>query len=424
MESILIKNAVAVLPCGETKADIYIENGIITKIGENIDLKADRVIDAVGKYLLPGLVDMHTHLREPGFEYKEDIESGTRAAAAGGFTSILCMANTSPVNDDQSVTSHIIKRAKEVGSCKVYPVGAISKGLKGQELSNMDDLKAAGAVAFSDDGVGLVSGEVMTNALIYADMIGMPVLVHPEDLSITNGGVMHLGRASALLGLPGIPKSAEAVMIARDIMLAEETGCPVHFQHVSSAQALCAIRQAKQRGVKITCETAPQYLFLDDSACMGYNTMAKMSPPLREKPDQEALIEGLLDGTVDAIATDHAPHNYDTKHTQFMLATFGMTGLETSFAVCYTRLVHTGRMTLAQLVEKMSTAPAKIAKIEGGRLEEGAAADITMVDFEKITVDAAKHHSKGKNTPLHGRELFGRILLTIADGKITHELGN
>lgn len=288
----------------------------------------------------------------------------------------------------------------------------------------MDDLKEAGAVAFSDDGVGVVSGEVMTNALIYANMIGMPVLVHPEDLSITNGGVMHLGKASSLLGLPGTPKSAEAVMISRDIMLAEETGCPVHFQHVSSAQAMLAIKQAKQRGVKITCETAPQYLLLDDSACMGYNTMAKMSPPLREVSDQEALIEGLLDGTVDAIATDHAPHNYDTKRTEFMLAAFGMTGLETSFAACYTRLVHTGRMTLAQLVEKMSTAPAKIAKIEGGKLEEGAAADITIVDFEKTTVDTAKHYSKGKNTPLHGRELFGRILLTVADGKITHELEN
>ena len=416
----LIKNAVIINANGKNTADLLIEDGIIKEIATN--LKHDcEIIDAKGAYLLPGMIDLHCHLRDPGYEYKEDIITGTRAAAAGGFTGVLCMANTLPVNDCGSTTKYIIDKAKEAGYCKVYPYGAVSKKLAGEEIAEMGDMKAAGAVAFSDDGSPVSSARLLELALLYAERFDAFVAVHSEELSLTEGGAMNRGTTATLLGIPGISRAAEEGPIARDLIIAEECKGRIHICHVSTKGSVELIRQAKKKGVRVTCETAPHYLILDDTACEGYDVNARVAPPLRTVADQEALIEGLLDGTIDAIATDHAPHHIDDKDMEFALAAKGISGFETAFASCYTRLVKSGRMTIEQLVEKNSLAPAKIAKVTGGEVKVGAPADFFLADDKEWTVDAQKFLSKGKNTPLHGKKLYGRVLMTFNDGRMVYK---
>ena len=416
----LIKNAVIINANGKNTADLLIEDGIIKEIATNLKYDCE-IIDAKGAYLLPGMIDLHCHLRDPGYEYKEDIITGTRAAAAGGFTGVLCMANTLPVNDCGATTKYIIDKAKEAGYCKVYPYGAVSKKLAGEEIAEMGDMKAAGAVAFSDDGSPVSSARLLELALLYAERFDAFVAVHSEELSLTEGGAMNRGTTATLLGIPGISRAAEEGPIARDLIIAEECKGRIHICHVSTKGSVELIRQAKKKGVRVTCETAPHYLILDDTACEGYDVNARVAPPLRTVADQEALIEGLLDGTIDAIATDHAPHHIDDKDMEFALAAKGISGFETAFASCYTRLVKSGRMTIEQLVEKNSLAPAKIAKVTGGEVKVGAPADFFLADDKEWTVDAQKFLSKGKNTPLHGKKLYGRVLMTFNDGRLVYK---
>ncbi|MFV0498370.1 MAG: dihydroorotase [Candidatus Fimivivens sp.] len=416
----MIKNAVIVNAGGRQTADLLIENGRIAKIGQTLSCEGE-VIDAKGAFLLPGLVDLHCHLRDPGYEYKEDIVSGTRAAAAGGFTSVLCMANTHPVNDCGAVTSYIKNKADEAGYCKVYPIGAVSKALEGQEIAEIGDMQSAGAVAFSDDGSPVSNARLLELALLYSARFGTYVAVHPEELSLSEGGVMNRGMTATMLGLPGISRAAEEGPIARDLILAEENHARIHICHISTAGCVELIRQAKARGVKVTCETTPHYLYLDDTACEGYDVNAKVAPPLRTVADQEALIKGLLDGTVDAIATDHAPHHIDDKNMEFSLAAKGISGFETAFSCCYTRLVKSGILPLEKLVETMCLNPAKIAQISGGVIEEGQPADFFLADDAQWTVAAKKFFSRGKNTPLDGRALNGRVLKTFQAGRLVYE---
>ena len=417
--STLIKNAIIVNADGRQTADLLMENGIIAKIDSGLS-GADEIIDAAGAFLLPGLVDLHCHLRDPGYEYKEDIISGTKAAAAGGFTSVLCMANTEPINDNAAITEYIIKKADAAGYCKVYPYGAVSKELQGKELAEMGDMKAAGAVAFSDDGSPVSNARLLELALMYSARFDAYIAVHAEELSLTEGGAMNRGVTATLLGLPGISRAAEEGPIARDLVLAEENNARIHICHISTAGCVELIRQAKARGVKVTCETTPHYLVLDETACEGYDTNAKVAPPLRTAADQEALIKGLLDGTIDAIATDHAPHHIDDKHVEFSLAAKGISGFETAFAACYTRLVKPGILPLEKLVEKMCLAPAQIAKISGGIIAEGQPADCFIADGGEWTVDAQKFLSKGKNTPLDGKSLSGRVIKTFQAGRLVY----
>lgn len=418
--STLIKNAVIVNADGRQTADLLIENGIIAKIGRGLSCEGV-VIDADGAFLLPGLIDLHCHLRDPGYEYKEDIISGTRAAAAGGFTSVLCMANTHPVNDCAAVTSYMKNKADEAGYCKVYPIGAVSKGLEGKEIAEMGDMKSAGAVAFSDDGSPVSNARLLELALLYSGRFDTYVAVHPEELSLTEDGVMNRGVTATILGLPGISRAAEEGPIARDLILAEENKARIHICHISTAGCVELIRHAKARGVRVTCETTPHYLCLDETACEGYDVNAKVAPPLRTVADQEALIKGLLDGTVDAIATDHAPHHIDDKHLEFALAAKGISGFETAFSACYTRLVKSGIMSLEKLVEKMCLTPAHIAKIPGGVIAEGQPADFFLADDNAWTVDAQKFLSRGKNTPLDGKTLSGRVLKTFQAGRLVYD---
>lgn len=418
--STVIKNAVIVNADGRQTADLLVENGIIAKIGQGLSGGVE-VIDAKGAFLLPGLVDLHCHLRDPGYEYKEDVVSGSRAAAAGGFTSVLCMANTHPVNDCAAVTSYIKNKADEAGYCKVYPIGAVSKGLEGKEIAEMGDMKSAGAVAFSDDGSPVSNARLLELALLYSARFGTYVAVHPEEMSLTEGGVMNRGITATMLGLPGISRAAEEGPIARDLILAEENNARIHICHISTAGCVELIRHAKSRGVKVTCETTPHYLCLDETACEGYDVNAKVAPPLRTVADQEALIAGLLDGTVDAIATDHAPHHIDDKNMEFELAAKGISGFETAFSSCYTRLVKSGILPLEKLVEKMCLTPAQIANIPGGIIAEGQPADFFLADDKEWTVDAQKFLSRGKNTPLDGKTLSGRVLKTFQAGRLVYD---
>lgn len=418
METV-IKNAVIVNADGRKKADLLIKDGFIAAIGDK--LESENTVDAKGAYLLPGLVDLHCHLRDPGFEYKEDILSGTRAAAAGGFSSVLCMANTHPVNDCAAITQYIIETAKRAGYCNVYPIGAVSKGLEGKELAEMGDMLSAGAVAFSDDGSPVYNARLMELALLYTKRFSGYVAVHPEEKTLTEGGAMNRGITASLLGLPGISRAAEEGPIARDLILAEENQARVHICHISTAGCVKLIREAKARGVAVTCETTPHYLCLDESACEGYDTNARVAPPLRTVSDQEALIEGLLDGTIDAIATDHAPHHIDDKHVEFIMASNGISGFETAFSACFTRLVRSGIMPLEKLVEKFCLTPAKIAGIEGGVIAVGKRADFFLCDEGEWTVDSERFLSKGKNSPWHGKTLYGRVLKTFFEGQPVYD---
>ncbi|RNC69026.1 MAG: dihydroorotase [Desulfuromonadales bacterium] len=399
--------------------DLLVENGKVKEFGKGISAPAGaETIDAAGMIVTPGLIDMHVHLRDPGLEYKEDIVTGTRAAAVGGFTSVACMPNTKPVNDNKAVTSYIITKARNEGIVNVFPVGSITQGSKGEALAEMGDLKEAGCVAVSDDGRPVTSSELMRRALEYAKGMGIMVISHAEDLSLVGEGVMNEGIVSTELGLKGIPWAAEDAATARDVYLAELTNSPLHIAHVSTKGALRIIRNAKARGVKVTCETAPHYFSLTDDAVRGYNTNAKMNPPLRTADDVAAVKAALADGTIDAIATDHAPHHLDEKDVEFNVALNGIIGLETSLPLSL-KLVEEGVLTLPALVEKLACNPAKILGIDRGALKPGSVADITVIDPNAAwTVEAEKLASKSKNSPFIGLEMKGAAVYTIVGGKM------
>jgi len=399
--------------------DLLAVDGKIAEISKGIDDDGCEVINAKGKYVLPGLVDAHCHLRDPGYEYMEDLESGTRSAAAGGFTSIACMPNTNPIADNEAVIKYIINKARQEGYVNVFPIGAITKGQKGEELAEIGEMKFAGAVAISDDGKPVKSSSLMKKALQYASMFDITVISHCEDLDLAEDGVMNEGYMSTIMGLKGIPTAAEEVMVARELILAEYTGVPLHIAHVSTALSVNLIRNAKRRGVNVTCETCPHYFSLTEEACAGYNTNAKVNPPLRSASDVLAIIEGIADDTIDIIATDHAPHHADEKNIEFSLAANGLIGFETAVPLAVTYLIKPGIITMAKLVEKMSLNPSRILCINKGSLDIGSSADITIIDVkEEVTIDVDKFQSKSKNSPYGGSKLFGTVWGTIVDGRI------
>jgi len=402
--------------------DIYIEDGLIRLIEPSIGLAADKVIDAAGLFLLPGFIDMHAHLREPGFEYKETVYSGTRAAARGGYTSICCMPNTKPVIDDEASLSMLQKIIKKDASVKVYPIAAISKGQTSTELVEMNKLSEMGAVAFSDDGRPVATAAFMLKVLLSAKEEDYIIIDHCEELSLAEGGAINKGRKSEQMGIRGIHPLSEELNVMRDIMIAEETDSHIHIAHVSTAGSAEIIRAAKRRGVKVTCEVTPHHVGLTEDIITPGFTDCKVSPPLRTAGDVEALKEALKDGTIDVIATDHAPHHKDEKSEDFYSSAFGISGLETAFSVCYTELVESGILTLKELSERMSRNPAKLLKLESGIIKTGIAADLVLVDTAReITVNRDDFLSKGKNTPFHGKTYKGDIVYTIVDGNVAYE---
>ncbi len=399
--------------------DVLVENGVIKQVGKGLSAPdGTKTVDAGGCYVTPGLIDMHVHLRDPGLEYKEDIVTGTKAAVAGGFTSVCCMPNTKPVIDNKAIASYIINKARTEGFCNVFPVGTITQGMGGERMSEMGELKETGCVAVSDDGKPVRNAELMRRALQYAKGMGLMVISHAEELDLVGEGTMNEGFTSTELGLKGIPRVAEDIATAREVMLAEYTGAPVHIAHVSTIGAVRIIRDAKARGVPVTCETAPHYFSLTDDAVRGYNTNAKMNPPLREAGDVSAIKAGLQDGTIDCIATDHAPHHLDEKDVEFNEAMNGIVGLETSLPLAL-RLVAEGVLTLKQMVEVMSVNPSNILGLGRGTLKGGAPADITVIDPQlQWTVTAEGLQSKSKNSPFLGQEMQGGARCTVVDGKI------
>jgi dihydroorotase len=400
--------------------DLLIEGGRIAKRGKGLaPPKGAEVLDARGLVAAPGFIDMHVHFREPGQEYKEDIESGTRAAASGGFTSVACMANTDPVNDTSSITERILKRAREAGSARVHPIGAVSVGLKGEALTEMAEQQAAGAVAFSDDGVPVRTAALMRAALDYAGMLGAPILDHAEDRSLSQGKAMHEGRVSTLLGLSGNPAASEDICVFRDIRLAELTGARVHILHLSSRGAVALIREARRRGVRVTGEATPHHFTLTHEAIQGFNASAKMAPPLREEEDRQALLEGLRDGTIEVIASDHAPHYEAELQVEFDEVPFGVVGLETAVPLALDRLYHGGVLTLPQLISKFTAGPARVLGLKLGTLAEGAPGDVTLLDPEReFTVDPESFESRGRNTPFGGWRLKGCAVATVVGGEL------
>ena len=415
----LYRNGTVLIGGKLKKADIRTENGKIAEIAPDLNGKG---IDLNALTVLPGLIDLHVHLREPGFERQEDIESGSRAAVKGGFTQICCMPNTKPAIDGKVVVSYIKNRAREVNLCKVHPIGAITEGQEGKNLAAIGAMKKAGIVAVSEDGKSVLSTKLMANAMQYAADFGLKCLCHCEDGSLVDGGVVNEGYNSTLTGLKGSLRAAEDIVVAREILLAESLDLPVHICHVSTYSAVQLIREAKARGVKVTAETCPHYFTLTDDAILSYDTNTKVNPPLREERDRLAIVAGLKDGTLDCIVTDHAPHHEDDKRVEYDLAAFGISGLETSFALSYTALVKSGEMSLAELADKMSGNPARTLGLEGGRLEVGAPADFIAVDpDEEWTVDPGKFVSKGKNTPFAGRKVFGKVKYTVVDGEVKYK---
>ena len=414
----ILKNADVVLGDGVKKLDIRIEGGKIAELAEHIEGEGT---DCTGLTVFPGLIDMHVHLREPGYEKKEDVASGSAAAVRGGFTQICCMPNTNPVADNKVVISYIVHRAREVGLCKVRPIGAITQGQEGKNLAAIGAMKAAGAVALSEDGKSVVNSGLMANAMLYAADFGLKCLCHCEDASLVDGGVVHEGYYSTLTGLKGSIRAAEDIVIAREICLAESLSLPVHICHVSTYSGVQLIREAKARGVQVTAETCPHYFTLTDEVIATFDTNTKVNPPIREERDRRAIVEGLKDGTLDCIVTDHAPHHLDDKNVEYAQAAFGISGLETSFALSYTQLVKGGALTLVQLAQKMSANPAHILALEGGAIAVGAPADLTVVDLNRAwTIDPADFASKGRNTPFAGREVYGKVIYTFVDGEIKY----
>jgi len=422
---LLIKNGRVIDPANgiDDQRDIIVEQGKIVAVrpggtGKGKENGAEQIIDARGKIVVPGLIDMHVHLREPGHEYKETIRTGCRAAASGGFTSLACMPNTQPVNDNQSVTEYILDRARRQGCVTVFPVGAITQGLKGEALAEMGELRAAGAVAVSDDGKTVHNSELMRRALEYARTFNLPVICHCEDMAMTAGGAMNESFTSTRLGLKGIPNAAEEIVVARDIALAELTGCPVHIAHVSTEGAVRIIRDAKSRGVQVTAETAPHYFTLTEEQVAAFDTSVKVNPPLRSARDVAAIKEGLQEGVLDVIATDHAPHSSLEKDVEFDYASPGMVGLETALPLSL-QLVAQGIVSLPALVATMTVHPAKILGIPKGTLSPGSDADITIIDVSmKTCIDVRKFYSKSRNSPFHGWELDGGAVYTIVKGTV------
>ena len=429
MEKMLIANARILDPSCEPPVDfigdILIEGDRIIKVGSNLAqtkiAQGAQHIDASGLCAAPGFLDIHVHLRDPGFTHKEDIITGCKAAAAGGVTGVCCMPNTKPVTDSEEVLSYILDKAKDADT-RVYPIASITKGMLGQELNDIAALHACGAVAVSDDGRPVENGGMMLKALKEAYKAGVPFISHCEDLTIIDGGIINEGRISKELGVKGMDRASEDSITAREIVLAESSDTAIHIAHVSTKGSVQLIREAKARGVKVTCETAPHYMMMTDELLLSYNANFRMNPPLREQEDCEAIVEGVLDGTIDAIVTDHAPHAAEEK-ANFLKAPNGIVGLETSFAAACTVLVHQCGMSLLDLVKLMSTNPANLLRLPGGTLREGSLADIVLFDPDRSwTVDAEKLHSKSKNTPFDGLELTGRVVRTILGGKTVFEL--
>lgn len=418
----IIKNGNVVLKDSVIKADILVKDGRIARIGENLLGEDEKVLDASGKYVFPGLIDMHVHLREPGFEYKEDIESGSKAAVKGGFTQVCCMPNTSPVMDNKVVVSYVKTRAKEVNLCKVHPIGAITKGEKGETLADIGEMKKAGAVAISDDGRDVKSSRLMRLAMEYASGFDMKCLCHCEDLELVDGGSVNEGYNSTLTGLKGIPRAAEDVMIARNILIAQSLNVPVHICHVSTYSGVQIIRDAKRGGAMVTAETCPHYYAVNDDIITSFDQNTKVNPPIREERDRLAILEGLKDGTIDCIVTDHAPHHVNDKSVEYSLAAFGISGIETSFAFAVTYLYKTGVLTLNEIADKMSYSPARILNLEGGEIKEGGVADLMIADLdEEYEIDSKTFLSRGKNTPFNGYRVSGKVLFTIVDGEIKYQ---
>ena len=421
MSKLLIKGGTAVFVDKCEVCDILVDGKKIVKIAKNVEEKGAKVIDAKGLHVFPGLIDLHVHLREPGFEYKEDIASGSAAAVRGGFSQVCCMPNTDPVCDNAAVVGYIVARGREVNLCKVRPIGAITKGEKGEQLAEIGKMKEAGAVAISDDGRPVANARIMRLAMEYASDFGLICLSHCEDKDLVDGGVVNEGYNSTLAGLKGIPRAAEEIMLAREIILAETLGKRAHICHVSTKGGVQLLREAKKRGVAITAETCPHYFTLTDDVIMSFDANTKVNPPIREAEDVAAIKEGLKDGTLDCIVTDHAPHHKDEKNVEYNLAAFGISGIETSFSLSYTYLVKAGVLTLEQLADRMSAAPARILGLEGGALAEGAVADIMLADLNaKYVIDSKDFVSKGKNTPFNGTEAYGKVCCTIVDGDVKY----
>jgi dihydroorotase len=402
--------------------DVLIDGARIARVGRDLPANGGAVVEIPSGFVVcPGFIDMHVHLREPGQEHKETVATGTASAVAGGFTAVACMPNTSPVNDNANVTSLILAKASEAGLARVYPIGAVSKGSKGELLADIAELKEAGCVAITDDGHPVATALLLRRALEYAGMFGMPVIEHCEDQSLKGDGVAHEGFHAASLGLRGIPGAAEALGAERGILLSELTGSAFHVAHMSARASLRAVRKGKDSDVRVTCEVAPHHFTLTDEALgtpIPYDTNVKMNPPLREGADRDAMLAGIADGTVDAIATDHAPHHYDEKHVEFDRAPFGIVGLETAVSLSLDRLVHAGLIRLFRLVELMSTNPARILRVPGGSLSEGAPADVTILAPDlRVRVQASAMRSRSKNTPFDGWELRGGVAATVVGGR-------
>ena len=403
--------------------DVLIDGDRIVRVGRDLPVDGATVVEIPsGLVVCPGFIDMHVHLREPGQEHKETVASGTAAAVAGGFTAVACMPNTIPVNDGANVTGYILEKARAAGLARVYPIGAVSRGSKGELLADIAELKQAGCVAITDDGHPVATALLLRRAMEYAGMFGMPVIEHCEDQTLKGDGVAHEGYHAASLGLRGIPGACEALGVERGVLLAELTGSHFHVAHMSARASLRAVRKAKEAGIRVTCEVAPHHFTLTDESLgspIPYDTNTKMNPPLREVADRDAMIGGLADGSVDCIATDHAPHHYDEKQVEFDRAPFGIVGLETAVSLALDRLVHAGVIRLPRLVELLSVNPARILRIPGGSLSEGAPADITIIAPDlHLRIDAAQLRSRSKNTPFDGWELRGGVAATLVGGRV------
>ena len=423
--SLLIRNGRVIDPAASVDAvqDVLVAGDRIERLGRGLPAPdGAAVVDAAGKVVCPGFIDIHVHLREPGFEYKETVASGTRAAAAGGFTAVCCMANTHPVNDNRSITDYIRARAAVEGVVRVYPIGAVTRGLGGEDLAELAELAEAGCVAFSDDGKCVMNAALYRRAMEYTLPFGAPVISHAEDHHLSRGASMHEGVVSTELGVAGAPAAAEDIMVARDILLAELTGAHVHIAHLSTAGAVRLVRDAKARGVRVTAEVTPHHLLLTEEAVRSFDANAKMSPPLRSKGDTEALLEALVDGTIDCIATDHAPHAGSEKEGEFDRAAFGIVGLETAVGLLLDRLVRPGALPLPTLISRLSRDPARLLGLPGGHLAPGAPADLTILDpAAEWTVDPVRFQSRSRNTPFGGWAVTGRPWKTIVGGGIVWE---
>jgi dihydroorotase len=413
-------------PSPDVEVDVVVERGTITRVGPDaardlLPSEQVRLFEVSGGWLVPGLIDLHVHLREPGEEYKEDLVSGLRAAAAGGFAAVCAMPNTRPVNDTRAVTEMLVAKAKSLGGTRLHPIAAVTVGQKGEALTEMADLREAGAVAVSDDGRCVTSSLVMRRALEYARTFDLPVIQHAEDHVLTQGAEMHEGAISSKLGLRGWPRVAEDIIVARDVLLAEATGARYHVAHVSTLGAVRILREAKSRGIAVTAEVTPHHLLLTDASLLGYDTGCKVNPPLREDADVQALRAGLADGTIDCIATDHAPHSSLEKDCELSLAAPGMVGLELCVPLLL-GLVHDGTITLARFIDALTRAPARVVGLEPPRLRVGARADLTLIDpAASVTIDPSRFFSKGRNTPFAGRTVRGKVLATIVDGRLVHD---